>query len=201
MNECTIYLIRHGEILSNKDDVYAGWSGEELTEQGRASAQNLGKEAKDWSIEAIYTSPIRRAVQTAEIINSYLGKELFTEDGLKEIKMGPWEGLRIGDVEERFPEDFKTWQTRPGDLRVEGRETLEELQRRTVTAVMKIFKAHSGAVLAVTHVAIIRVLFLYYNYRPLNDYKKIDVPNLSVFKLTLSSGSGGSGKSASFTPL
>lgn len=189
-NECTIYLIRHGEILSNKDEIYAGWSDEELTEYGCGSAQSLGKEVRDWNIGAIYSSPIRRAQQTAEIINTYLGKELFVEDGLTEIKMGSWEGLRIKDVQARFPEDFSTWQTRPADLIIEGRETLKELQARAVEAVERILEANRGVVLAVTHVAVIRCLQLYYNKEPLNSYKTIDVPNLSVFKISKESTGG-----------
>ncbi len=190
MDECTLYIVRHGEILSNKEDIYAGASDEELTPLGVESADNFGKEAASWDIEAIYSSPIRRAVQTAEIINGHIGKELLIEDGLKEIKMGPWEGLRIEEVARRFPEDFRVWMTKPGDFRIDGRETLGELQTRAVEAVLEIkaelvATSSPGPALAITHVAIIRVLFLYYNNRPLNDYKKISVPNLSVFKLVL----------------
>ncbi len=195
-------MIRHGEILSNKEDIYAGWSDEELTPAGERSARAMGERLAGLGIEAIYTSPIRRAVQTAELINLELGKELFIEEGFKEIKMGPWEGLKIRDVERRFPEDFKCWMASPGDLQVEGRESLAQLQARAVAGVENVVckipeSGGSGpsVVLAVTHVAIIRVLFLYYNARPLNDYKKVKVPNLSVFKLTLSC------KGASFTPV
>ncbi len=209
MDECTIYFIRHGEILSNKEDVYAGWSDEELTPEGEQSARRMGEKLSEVGIEALFSSPIRRAVQTAELINLDLGKELITEPGFKEIKMGPWEGLRIKDIEGLFPEEFELWMTRPGDLVIEGRDTLGELQARAVAGVEKVIMKAVGkvkekgkvketgtsVVLVVTHVAIIRVLFLYYNGRPLNDYKKINVPNLSVFKLTLSK------KAASFTPI
>lgn len=176
-------MTRHGEILSNKKDIYAGWSDEELTEEGRVSADTLGKETGDWNIEAIYSSPIRRAMQTAEIINGHIGTELFIEDGFKEIRMGPWEGLPINDVASLFPEDFNVWMTRPGELKLKGRETLAEVQARAVEAVKKIFNAHNGAVLAVTHVAIIRCLQLYFDNESLNLYKKISVPNVSVFRI------------------
>ncbi|VAW38764.1 hypothetical protein MNBD_DELTA02-605 [hydrothermal vent metagenome] len=194
MGDFTLYLVRHGEILSNREDIYAGASDEELTPPGAESANDFGREAASWNIDAVYSSPVRRAVQTAEIINSHLGKELVIDGGFGEIKMGPWEGLRIKDVAERFPEDFKVWMTRPGDLRVRGRESLGELQTRAVESVLKIkagraatFKtSNSCPVLAVSHVAVIRVLFLYYNNRPLNEYKKIKVANLSAFKLVFS---------------
>jgi len=184
MGECTLYMIRHGEILSNKKDIYAGSSNEELTPLGVESADNFGRQAASWDIEAIYSSPIRRAVQTAEIINAHIGAELLIEEGFKEIEMGPWEGLRINDVEGRFPEDYKVWMTRPGDLKLAGRETLAELQARAVKAVKAIFEGNRAVVLAVTHVAVIRCLQLYFNEEPLNSYKSIDVPNVSVFKIS-----------------
>jgi len=176
-------MIRHGEILSNKEGVYAGSSDEELTPEGVEMADDFAREAASWNIEAIYSSPIRRAVQTAEIINGRIGAELLIEEGFKEITMGPWEGLRIEDVARRFPDDFKIWMTRPGELKLPGRETLSELQARAVEAVKSVFETRSGVVLAVTHVAVIRSLQLYFDEEPLNLYKSIDVPNVSVFRI------------------
>ena len=94
------YLVRHGEIESNIKKVYAGWSEEPLTERGVRQAEKAGELLKDKGIDALYCSPLRRAVQTAEIIGGIIGKTPILVKNFKEMRLGLWEGLsvRIGDV-------------------------------------------------------------------------------------------------------
>jgi len=129
-------------------------------------------------------SPIQRTIQTAEIINNFLEKTIEIEEKLKEIKMGPWEGLSEIEVEGKFKNEWKIWITKPSRLKLDGRESLRELQLRALKAIKKItnFSDYSR-ILAVTHVALIRVLIIYYNNLSMDDYRKIDVPNSAVYLL------------------
>ncbi len=182
----TTYLVRHGITRSNIENIYAGWSEEELTEEGIAQVNKLGKEMQKCCISAIYTSSIRRAVQTAEFLNEFIKGEIIIEPDLKEMKMGPWERLSEHEIENKYPKEYKIWLERPADLMIHRRETLHKVQLRAVKAINKILKRYSERIsLCVTHVAIIRCIFLYFNQLPLNSYKKIDVPNASVHKLVL----------------
>ena len=185
--DTVIYLVRHGLTRSNREQIYAGWSDEGLDKVGVAEVEELGEKLKGFAISAIYTSPIKRALQTAKILNKYLAVEVIVEDGLKEMKMGPWEGLSEKQVALAYPEEYRIWNVNPGALKVQGRETLASVQRRAVRTVKKIARVNHGKeVLAVTHVAIIRTLILFFEGLPLDLYKTIDVPNASIFVLNFS---------------
>lgn len=179
-----IYLIRHGLTESNKKKIYAGWCKEGLCKEGLKAVLEFGGKLKQFRINKIFSSPIRRAVQTAEIIDSFLKVGIEIEEDFKEMKMGSWEGLSEYEVAERFPEEWKTWNTKPSELKINGRETLRELLLRALDGLKRISEPSDGSkILAVTHVALIRVLMIYYNGMNLDDYRKIDIPNGSLYLL------------------
>ena len=175
------YLVRHGEIESNIKKVYAGWSEEELTTQGIQQARNAGQELINYKIDCIYCSPLRRTVQTAEIIGDALRKQPLLEENFKELRLGPWEGLSEDTIAREYPAEWELWNSQPADLILHGRETLSELQTRVLEGVAKIRKKHfAKSFLIVSHVAIIRVLLLYSRKMDLNFYKTLSVPNGQV---------------------
>ena len=179
-----IYLIRHGLTESNKKKIYAGWNDECLCEESVVTLFGIGEKIIDFKIERIFSSPIHRAIQTAEVINSFLNKRIEIEKNLKEMKIGPWEGLSEYEVAESFPNEWKIWNSKPSELNIDGRETLEELQIRALNGIRRISEDSDNLrILAVTHVAIIRVLMIYYNNLCLDDYRKIAVPNCAVYLL------------------
>jgi len=181
-----IFFVRHGSIKSNKLKIYAGWSNEELDSEGIKQAHEVGKLLSQYPIKAIYSSPIKRAIQTAEIISTYLPNvNIVIEENLKEMKLGPWEGLSEDEIAKKYPEQFKLWNTKPAELKLPNRETLFMVRDRAIKAIKNMLSDnHSGDLIAVTHVAIIRCLYLHYNNLDLNLYKKIDVPNASIFVYT-----------------
>lgn len=180
-----IYLIRHGLTESNKKKIYAGWSDESLCQEGVSSMKNIGKKLQRLKIENIFSSPIKRAAQTADILNELLNITVEIEENFKEMKMGPWEGLSEVEIAEKFPDEWKIWNSNPSNLRLDGRETLKEIQIRALKGIKKITD-HSDCVriLTVTHVALIRVLLIYYNNLSLDNYRKIDIPNGAVYLLS-----------------
>ena len=179
-----IYLMRHGLTESNKRKIYAGRSNEGLNGLGIKGIKNIGRRMRDLGIESIYSSPIRRALQTAEITDSFFDVGVEVEENLKEMRLGPWEGLSEEEVAERFPEQWKVWNTEPSKLKVDGRETLKEVQVRALEAVRRISEGSDcSKVLAVTHVALIRLLMIYYNEMNMDDYRRIEVKNGSLYLL------------------
>ena len=179
------YFVRHGEIESNVRKIYAGWSEEGLTRKGRQEATEAAKIVSNFNIDSIYTSPLRRAVQTAEIIGDFLEKRLIVEEIFKELKLGIWEGMSEGEIQSYFPNEWKNWTTSPAELILEGRETLQELVERVLAGLKRVKQREGdGSVLVVTHVAIIRVLLLHVRKMDLNLYRTIPVPgNGKIFKL------------------
>ena len=181
-----IILVRHGEIPSNVNKIYAGRSPEELTDKGIAQAEKVSGELKKYQIDAIYSSPIRRAVQTAEIINKDAGSDLTINNAFRELDMGPWEGMSEADVAKMYPDEWKVWNNMPAELKLPGRETLDELLARVLKGIRTVLEDGYGEnIVIVTHVAIIRVLLLWHSKESLNLYKTIHVPNAEVFNRSI----------------
>ena len=174
-------FLRHGEIESNRKKVYAGWSEEELTPKGRHQAIEAAKKLLASDIGTIYCSPLKRTIQTAEIIGEILRKKPIPFESFKELKLGIWERKSEEEIQRDFPEQWDLWNTKPAELVVEGRETLHELLERALSGVNKIkAQPRNGNVLVVTHVAIVRVLLLYSNDLDLNLYRTVAIPNGEV---------------------
>ena len=181
-----LILIRHGEIDSNIRKIYSGRSSEPLNLVGRNQAELAARQLHGLQIAALLTSPLRRAVETAGIIGRQLDLNPRSSDFLNELRMGPWEGLSEAEVESRYPAEFGTWNSRPADLNLDGRETLEELRRRVTGGLLGLGEHYGGAQIAVvSHVAVIRVLILESQGRPLNDYKTVSVPNATPISIFL----------------
>lgn len=181
-----LLMIRHGEIPSNVNKVYAGRSPEHLTERGVRQAKEVSEKLKGYKVDALYSSPIQRAIETARILGEKIGIRPEVNDAFREMEMGPWEGMSESDIAERYPEEWDCWNTSPDELKLPGRETLAELQQRVLDGVKDIHdKTGSRNVVVVTHVAVIRTMLLWHERKSLNLYKSIHVPNAEIFGIDL----------------
>ena len=181
-----LILVRHGEIPSNVNRIYAGRSPEGLTDKGLSQAKTVSAELNKYRIDAIYSSSIQRAVQTAQILSEVVGVDPKVDESFRELEMGAWEGMSEADIAREYPEEWSIWNSDPARLRLEGRETLDALLERVLTGVRDIYKEHSdGNAVIVTHVAIIRILLLWHTKKSLNLYKTINVPNAEIFKIRI----------------
>ncbi len=181
-----LLLIRHGEIPSNINKLYAGKSTEGLTDKGVCQAKKIAEKLNGFKLYALYSSPIQRALQTAEIIGKEIRKDIMIEDAFREMELGPWEGLSEYDVARVYSVEWAVWQNRPAELKLPGRETLDELLDRVLKGVQNIYRNSTDRnVVIVTHVAVIRVLLLWHAKERLNLYKTIHVPNAEVFEIMI----------------
>jgi Fructose-2,6-bisphosphatase len=105
------------------------------------------------------------------------------EKELREILLGPLDGLSHTQVIAQFPEAWKIWNETPTELRLEGMEPLEAVQQRILSVLKKWCLSHNEEtiVAAVTHLAVLRCVLLYYQERPLNDYRQIEISNANAF--------------------
>ena len=183
-NELNLLLIRHGEIDSNVAKIYSGRSSEPLNSNGRIQAERAAVQLAGQPIVGVFTSPLPRAVETANIVSRGLKLIPQVSPHFNELRMGPWEGLSEEQVELTYPAEFAIWNTRPAELALDGRETLEELRSRVLAGLIDVHSRHGASPVAiVSHVAVIRVLMLHALGRPLNDYKKMVVPNATPISL------------------
>lgn len=117
-------MVRHGESTYNALRRVQGHCDESsLTEQGQQDALSVGVALRDLVIHAAYSSPLKRARQTAERVLQSSGQteqlSLRFTDNLKEINLAEWEGLSFTEVEEQFPDKYQIWRDRPYELQMD----------------------------------------------------------------------------------
>jgi broad specificity phosphatase PhoE len=147
----TILLARHGETDWNRDNRFQGRADPPLNAAGREQARALAEALSGEPLAAVYTSPLRRAAETAEIVAAPHGLRVELVDGLREVDVGSWEGLTRADLEERQPEQFRRWLVEHEQGWDDG-EKYEEMGKRVLPALFALAERHSaGRILAVTH--------------------------------------------------
>jgi len=152
----TFVLVRHGETHWNREHRFQGHADGSRNETGRDQAHALADALAGERFAAAYSSPLRRAVETAEIVTARLGIAFEASDGLMEVDVGSWSGLTTTEVEQRFPQGFRLWKETWAGGWTDG-ETYDELGARVVAELLVVAERHAGErVLAVTHGGAIR---------------------------------------------
>ncbi len=151
--EMNIYLIRHGRQNSSLCNVDV-----ELAEEGYLQSDLLGKRMAAYEIDAIYSSHLVRAVQTAEVINLYIRRQLNIRENLAEISFGDMEG-KTNEYIGKFYADFKAEQMKLNeDIPYPGGECGLDVFNRAVVTMEEIIKLDKKKVAVVTHGGVIRAL-------------------------------------------
>jgi len=154
-----LLLVRHGATQLSAEDRFAGATGVDLSDEGRRQARCLSERLARDGIAAIYASPLSRTLETARILAKPHGLEPIPRDGLREISHGRWEGLTRREVEERYPEEYASWESDPFTFAPEKGESGVAVLARALPVVRDIIVSHEGrTVLVVSHKATIRLL-------------------------------------------
>jgi probable phosphoglycerate mutase len=154
-----LYLVRHGQTASSRENRFSGSSDPPLTEVGEAMARAFAEAYASMAWEAIYTSPMMRTRQTADALCQLTRMQAKVEDGLKEVDYGDWEGLRQDEVKERWPEAFAYWADDVASRGTPGGETAFHVAARAMRVVEEIRSRHEqGNVLLVSHKATLRII-------------------------------------------
>jgi probable phosphoglycerate mutase len=154
-----LYMLRHGQTAASRENRFSGSSDPPLTAVGEAMAQAFAQAYASLEWEAIYTSPMIRARQTADPLCRLTGLQPNVEDGLKEIDYGEWEGLRQAEARQRWPEAFEYWADDVASRGTPGGETAFHVAARAMRVVEAIRTRHrDGNVLVVSHKATLRVI-------------------------------------------
>lgn len=159
IDKTTLILLRHGETEWNHSGRWQGQDANtQLTERGRVQARIVARRLSAYPIEAIYSSDLSRAFETAQIVGAILRLEPLPVPGLRESDIGAWTGLTWEEITARFPEQVAAMFAGQ-DVRRGGGETNRELAERLILAVDAIIARHPGqTVLVVSHGAALRSL-------------------------------------------
>ncbi|NLD05560.1 MAG: histidine phosphatase family protein [Synergistaceae bacterium] len=149
MTKTSVYLIRHGECAGNRENRVRGRVDFPLNDNGIAQAKALALVMKDRNLIHVYTSPLKRALTTAEIMSESCNCGLTVDDSFCNIKLAPWEGRLKSDIAAKEPELWNTWINDPESLILEGAETLDQVMERSLCGLDRLIKKHRGETIAV----------------------------------------------------
>ena len=157
----SLVLIRHGQTHAPQDPWFRGQVDVPLDEVGLAQAAATAQRVlAEWTPAAVYSSPLTRARQTAELIAQPLGLEVRLHEGLTDINYGAWQGLRTQEVRARWFKMLTLWNSRPHQAVIPGGETLAAVRTRALQAVEDIVAAHPQALVVVVGHAVVNRLIL-----------------------------------------
>ncbi|MBA7664053.1 Phosphoserine phosphatase 1 [subsurface metagenome] len=153
-----ILLVRHGETEWNVKKVFRGRIDVELNETGLKQAELLAKYLSGVNIAAIHSSPVKRALTTAETIAGYHKLKVVITPGLIDLNFGEWQGLSHQEVRDTYTELYAEWIKHPDRVKIPAGESLDEVRKRTMDVVDGLIAKYEGSVVLVSHRVVNKVL-------------------------------------------
>lgn len=188
----TICLLRHGETSFNADgNKYCGRTDIGLTEKGVSQAMGMYEKLKEYTFDAIYSSPLQRARKTAEIVSGR-ASDVLVDDRLIEVDFGEWEGMRPDEFQTKDPESWENWLAAPERFSA-GRtgETAMQVISRLQSFYDELIERYSGkTVLIVGHNGVNRLFLASQLGMPLKNYRRLIQENSALTLLTLAKHQG-----------
>jgi broad specificity phosphatase PhoE len=153
-----IILTRHGQTEWNVEEVFRGRIDIELNQTGLKQAELLAESLSGQEIEAVYSSPLKRAAKTAEAVARRHSLKVEIVNGLIDCDFGQWQGLHLKEVREKYKELYQQWAESPQLVQIPGGESLDEVRERASEVVNGVIARHSGRVVLVSHRVVNKVL-------------------------------------------
>ncbi len=184
-----LFLVRHGQTKGNVEGMWQGWTEGELTplgvQQAEATARHLATVAENF--DALYSSPLRRAVQTAQSVGQMLDISPLIHAGLKEIYFGEVEGLTLKEFEARYPDAYRRWSDRSDTSYTwPGGESRAEFHKRAWRAIEEILAKHERqTVVVVSHGGTLRAILAHLFPEQLGQWWTYDLGNCSLTRVLL----------------
>jgi probable phosphoglycerate mutase len=155
----SIYLVRHGQTAWNREEIFRGRTDIPLDETGLKQAELAGEYLKEVEIEAIYSSPLSRALETAEKIARFHNLKVQPLEGIIDMSFGNWEGHAHQEIKKNDSEIYRQWVETPHLVRLPGGESLDDVRVRSMAALDEVIRKHPGkALILVSHRVVNKVL-------------------------------------------
>jgi broad specificity phosphatase PhoE len=187
MEELKIIFVRHGETLWNKERKVQGISDIELSDIGMKQADRIGLCLKDEDIEVIYTSPLKRAYQTAQAIGAYHDVPFAVETDLQEMDQGDFEGLSFKDLAAKHGAFLKQWAADPASCIMPNGESLMMLQERAWPVIGRIIENGRDAVVVAHNFTLTTILCKILNLS-LSQFRQVHVDTASKTVVEIENG-------------
>ncbi len=153
-----IILARHGETEWNTAEIFRGQIDVPLNETGIKQAELLGEYLSQKKIGIVYSSPLKRALKTAESIAGHHQLNVEITPGLIDLDFGKWQGLSIQEVKKQDKELYTVWINAPHQVKIPRAESLDDIRQRALSVVDEAIAKHKGIVIMVSHRVVNKVL-------------------------------------------
>ncbi len=153
-----LILVRHGETEWNVAEVFRGQIDIDLSQTGVNQAGLLAGYLSTSTIEAIYSSPLKRALKTAAAIARPHNLKVCVEPDLIDLNFGRWQGLSHEEVKKKYGELYATWIAHPEQVQMPDGEALDDVRKRVTRFIAKVIKKHRGTVIIVGHRVVNKVM-------------------------------------------
>ena len=170
----TLIFIRHAEAEGNINREFHGFTNSPITEKGHKQAQLVAKRLEDISMDVLYSSSLKRTLQTAQYIADVKQLPIIRTDKLKEINGGDWEGKLWDELPNLWPIEHKTWEHEPHVHQMPNGESMVGFQNRLIEEVMKIVLDNQGKNIGVvTHGTAIKAMMCRFLHKELEEMVNI----------------------------
>jgi broad specificity phosphatase PhoE len=172
-------FIRPGETDWNRNGRWQGWVASPLSELGRRQAEALAKYIRHVELGVLYTSTLRRALQTVELLRPGLNCPVVEDYRLNERGVGLWQGLTIAEMQAWYPEDYARLMADKEHFRIPEGESRADVRQRIVAAFNDYMVEDRGEMIGVlSHTVAIKLLLE--SLIPGVDAEQIGIGNMSV---------------------
>ena len=181
----SIYLVRHGITPANMENRFAGRTDEQLHAEGIEQIHHVGEKLRNENIVSIYCGPLKRTVQSAEILASLLNVPFTHLSELNEIDIPHWDGLTKDEIRQKFNSQYPAWLGSPQSFNLPGCETLAQVQKRAVASVTRLLAEYKpGNLLLVSHLIVLRCLVLYFQKMGIKDFRSVKIDNGAIIRVS-----------------
>jgi alpha-ribazole phosphatase len=169
-----VWLIRHGEPSPESRGRCYGRLDVGLSTEGRRQLQAVSEKLRGEAISAIYSSPRKRTVESAEILAQGHSSSITIEERLCEIDFGDFEGRPYDEIAQTHPEIYTQWMEHPTETQFPNGESFRQMQQRVLQAANEIYRRHRGNTIAiVSHGGVNRILLA----------EAVAIPALNIFRI------------------
>lgn len=154
-----IYIVRHGTTEWNQGEIFRGRVDIKLNDTGRAEAQALADYFRPIQLQAIYSSPLSRAWETAQAVADGRELEITPDPSFIDIDFGEWHGLPLKEVKEKYPAIYRAWREEPHTVTFPKGESLEQVRHRAWAGLQTIInKSIDQTILIVSHRVVTKLI-------------------------------------------
>jgi len=154
-----VYLVRHGTTDWNREEIFRGRLDCKLNETGQAEARALAEYFTDIPLQAIYSSPLSRAMETAQAVAEAKALQVVPHPEFIDVDFGEWQGLPLKEVREKYSELYRLWRERPEAIHFPGGENLARVRARAWEGLQKVVRENPDkTALILSHRVVTKVL-------------------------------------------